>query len=176
MRPFNERRRFEETGGLIPRGYRLNNPGNIRIGPSAWRGKITPSLDHAFETFEHHVWGLRAVAKILLAYARKYDIATIEGVIGRYAPPEENDTSAYARHVAAVLQIMPGGYIDIEDPFTLRRMVMGIVAHEVGSAPPLSLPAFWYPDHDYRAAVALALGSVPADVQHVIEELENHEQ
>ncbi|EGR3201648.1 structural protein, partial [Vibrio parahaemolyticus] len=34
------------------RGVRIHNPLNIRIAGNAWKGKVTPSRDKAFETFK----------------------------------------------------------------------------------------------------------------------------
>ena len=42
-------RRFADKS--IPRGYRNNNPLNIRISSSNWLGKVSPNTDGPFEQF-----------------------------------------------------------------------------------------------------------------------------
>ena len=76
------------------RGFRNNNPGNIRHG-SKWRGLAPNQNDTAFCTFINVEHGIRAIFKILNTYEKKHNLVTVEDIINRYAPPVENDTGAY---------------------------------------------------------------------------------
>lgn len=53
-----------------PRGVRNNNPGNIKIGNSAWQGKIpvANNTDGVFEQFVSFPYGTRAMIKLLQNY------------------------------------------------------------------------------------------------------------
>lgn len=84
-----------------PRGIRNNNPGNIERGRDKWDGMSQDqSGDDRFIVFDGPIWGIRAMAKILLNYQRIYSLKTTEDIIGRWAPKNENDTREYARFVA----------------------------------------------------------------------------
>ena len=55
----------------LPRGIRNNNPGNIRHGAN-WLG-LNPNgrnIDSAFCVFTAPVYGIRALAKVLVNYKR----------------------------------------------------------------------------------------------------------
>ena len=134
----------------IPRGIRNHNPGNIDRTTERWQGMAPDqSTDSRFVVFTDPKWGLRALAKVLLSYQRKYNLRTPAAIIGRWAPPVENDTGAYARQVAKALGVQPGDQIDLQDARTLERILPAIVAHENGQQP--------YPEALIRQAVALAL-------------------
>lgn len=79
----------------IARGLRNNNPGNIRLNGITYEGEIVPSRDKSFKQFKAISYGYRAMFVVLHAYARKYGINTIEGMISRYAPASENHTQKY---------------------------------------------------------------------------------
>ncbi|WP_233423739.1 structural protein P5 [Paracidovorax citrulli] len=107
------------------------------------------SSDPRFVVFEAPVWGLRALAKVLLSYSRKYGLRTPEAIVGRWAPPTENDTGAYARQVAKALAVGVGDVVDLENAGTLAVLVAAIVSHENGEQP--------YSSALIAQAVALAL-------------------
>lgn len=84
-----------------PRGLRNNNPGNIRQNSIRYSGEVQPSKDAAFKQFQSMAYGYRAMFVVLHTYARKYGIDTIERMISRYAPANENHTQAYIDAVSA---------------------------------------------------------------------------
>lgn len=134
----------------LPRGIRNNNPGNIDRTAERWQGMAADqSSDPRFVVFEAPVWGLRALAKVLLSYSRKYGLRTPEAIVGRWAPPTENDTGAYARQVAKALGVGVSDAVDLEDAGTLAVLVAAIVTHENGQLP--------YTSALIAQAVALAL-------------------
>ena len=114
------------------RGIRNNNAGNIRHSSDKWLGEVQGS-DKAFKTFSTPVYGIRALAKLLLNYERKYSLNTISGIISRWAPTNENDTTAYVKAVAAACGVDP--YQPIDVPAYLACLVPAIIKHENGSQP-----------------------------------------
>lgn len=134
----------------LPRGIRNFNPGNIDRTAERWQGMAADqSSDKRFVVFTASVWGLRALAKVLLSYQRKYGLRTPAAIIGRWAPPVENDTGGYARQVAKVLGVGVDEQIDLTKAATLERILPAIVQHENGQQP--------YPASLIAEAVRLAL-------------------
>lgn len=80
------------------RGLRNCNPGNIRISKDKFQGEVTPSRDKEFKQFESMAYGYRAIFAILHTY-RKNGFDTIEKIITRWAPPNENNTEVYIARV-----------------------------------------------------------------------------
>lgn len=96
----------------IARGIRNNNPGNIRHNPSGkcnWIGCNCNDvkLDKNFCTFDTMENGCRALLKNLITYNLKYNIDTINDIINRWAPSNENDTKSYVNFVASYLNVEP---------------------------------------------------------------------
>ena len=120
----------------IPRGIRNHNPGNIDRTAERWQGMAADqSSDKRFVVFDAPVWGLRALAKVLLSYQRKHGLRTPAAIIGRWAPPVENDTGAYARQVAKALGVGVNDQIDLQQARMLERILPAIVQHENGQQP-----------------------------------------
>lgn len=83
----------------MTRGYRNNNPGNIRISSEKYQGEV-PGDDRQFKTFKSMAYGFRAMLVILNTYYTKYGLKTISAMIERWAPRNENDTDAYITAVS----------------------------------------------------------------------------
>lgn len=118
----------------LPRGIRNNNPGNIRKSGDAWQGLADIQPDTEFFSFADPVYGIRALAKILRNYRDRYGLTTVQGIINRWAPPVENNTSAYVRAVAAKVGVAPTEPL-AWDAGQLRRLVSAIIQHENGQQP-----------------------------------------
>jgi hypothetical protein len=121
------------------RGWRNKNPGNIRKTGEwkNWQG-IAPDIeqtDKEFVVFKTHAFGIRALARTLITYRDKYHLTTIAGIIGRWAPPNENDTGAYARAVAKYTGIGVRDYIDVAEYGVAVRLIPAIINHELGGMP-----------------------------------------
>jgi hypothetical protein len=117
------------------RGERNNNPGNIREYPgdmTAWQGERSTDDDAEFEEFDSAELGIRALAKVLLSYQRKYGIRSVRGFIRRWAPPVENNTDSYERAVSKRMGVTPEESLDITHEQTLASMVKAIIWHENG--------------------------------------------
>ncbi len=98
---------------LLPRGFRNNNPLNIRKG-SKWKGLSPVQGDKSFCVFSSMRYGIRAGIYLLLRYYNQYSLCTIYDIISRWAPHNENDTLSYCRLVAEELCI-PNKYIGALD-------------------------------------------------------------
>lgn len=119
-----------------PRGIRNANPGNIERTGEKWQGmSADQSGDARFIVFESPVWGIRAMAKILLNYQRKYGLRHVQGIINRWAPPTENDTGAYVRQVCRALGVGPTDTVNLQDTATLAKLVTAVIKHENGMQP-----------------------------------------
>ena len=106
------------------RGYRNNNPGNIRINRDKFQGEVIPSQDKEFKQFESMAYGYRAIFKILRNYQINYKMNTIRQMISRWAPKNENDTANYISFVSE------RSGIPADDPIRTdnREMMIRIVA------------------------------------------------
>ena len=145
-------------GGIVYRNYkqrgiRNNNPGNLTITSIAWKGKvpIERNKDGRFEQFEDfqgipgHIWGLRAMFMDLRGDVQKRGLTTVRKLISSYAPPSENDTTAYIAAVAAKLKKSPDAALA---PADLLPLQAAIIEHENGIQP--------YPLADLQRAAAIA--------------------
>lgn len=123
------------TGGTsggnskLPRGLRNNNPGNIRYGDFAKRYGATGQDDKGFAIFPTMQAGAAAMSGLLQSYASK-GVDTISSIIARYAPSNENDTSAYVASVAKQTGINPNQHLS-GDQYAQVQRAMAI--HENGS-------------------------------------------
>lgn len=137
------------TGAAVyvgARGIRNNNPGNIRKGTSQWQGMSAQQNDAAFVQFDSPVYGIRALAKLLKNYQARYNLNTVEEIISRYAPPNENITGSYVSAVANAIGV--GARQPINVTQYLPALVAAITKHENGLQP--------YPESLIRQGVALA--------------------
>jgi len=117
-----------------PRGYRNNNPGNIRKSTTKFVGEIY-SEDAAFKRFGTMEHGVRAAGKILLTYYLHHQLKTPYDIIKRWAPPNENDTVAYAKAVAAHLGMDAHDTVNVTERATLPKLLTAIFRHENGRRP-----------------------------------------
>ena len=81
----------------MTRGHRNNNPLNIRHSKDVFVGEIQ-GKDKSFKTFSTMPYGYRAAFVTLATYlSRGWN--TIEKIVSRWAPPNENDTDKYIANV-----------------------------------------------------------------------------
>jgi hypothetical protein len=136
---------------MTPRGIRNNNPGNLdfnrrNFNRDPWVGETGPEIrgdgsEGRFTNFDSPEHGIRALAKVLLTYCRLRKAAdgspidTVQEIIDRWAPPHENDTTSYARHVRAQLDLEEGENVDVTEVDVLEDLVTSIIAHENGVQP-----------------------------------------
>lgn len=120
----------------LPRGIRNNNPGNIRHWAN-WQG-LNPNgrnIDSAFCVFESPVFGIRALARVLINYKKIHGLNTVRQIVSRYAPPNENQTAAYIQSVAKQLGVYPDTIIDIEERSVLTVFIKAVIRMENGIQP-----------------------------------------
>jgi hypothetical protein len=117
----------------IPRGIRNNNPGNIRYDGTKWLGLAVPPSDGAFCRFIDAGHGIRAMAKIIANYGKLRGLDTVRQIIGRWAPPNENNTAAYVGSVARALRCSADAPLDIAS--ALPALCRAIIRHENGACP-----------------------------------------
>jgi len=117
------------------RGLRNNNAGNIELNSIKWDGMSKVQDDGRFIIFESPEYGIRALTKILLSYQRKHGISTVRGVINRYAPSIENNTSAYVASVSSSVNVSPDAPLDFSKASIMRPLVEAIIKHENGLQP-----------------------------------------
>lgn len=138
-----------------PRGFRLLNPGNLRKG-NDWQGLVPANMnpDAEFDCFVSAEMGYRALVKTLLSYKKKHGLRSVSQIISRWAPPNENDTTAYIRFIAASLGVAPNHELtfDRQQLFTLAK---AITRKEQGRRPD---GTDWFKDSDVLAGVDLAMG------------------
>ena len=133
---------------MATRGVRNSNPGNLRKSKDQWEGAIGD--DGEFVIFDSPESGVRALAKNLQSYGRQgYD--SIEKIINRWAPPNENDTQAYIDSVVDATGIPATQSLDLSNPDTLSSLAQAISLHETGSR---------YDPEVYQKGVARALNGI----------------
>ena len=135
-------------GRALLRGIRNHNPGNLRRSADPWQGMAAEQTDSEFFRFASAKWGIRALARTLIAYQDRVGLKTIKQMIGRWAPPNENDTGAYVRAVAASVGVGADDEIDVHDYAILRPLTLAIIRHENGQQP--------YTDAEIDAGLVLA--------------------
>ncbi len=135
-------------GRALPRGIRNYNPGNLRRSADPWQGLAAEQSDAEFFQFASAKWGIRALARTLIAYQDRVGLKTIKQMIGRWAPPNENDTGAYVRAVAASVGVGVDDEVDVHDYAILRPLTLAIIRHENGQQP--------YTDAEIDAGLVLA--------------------
>jgi hypothetical protein len=130
-----------------PRGIRNNNPGNIRRSPTIWQGESQGAGDPDFVTFTDPVYGIRAIARILLTYDRD-GLQTVSEIINRWAPRTENATDAYVQAVSTA--VGTDEYAALNVPAMLPQLIKAIIEHENGEQP--------YTDEQIAKGIELATG------------------
>lgn len=107
------------------RGLRNNNPTNIRINAAnAWKGKVSPNTDGAFEQFDTAENGLRAALILLRNYGAS-GRNTLRKVIESWAPKTENRTNEYIKYVQDATGIQPDTILtDAQRVAMIRPMVI----------------------------------------------------
>ena len=137
-----------QSGRALARGIRNHNPGNLRRSSDPWQGLAPEQSDPDFFQFASAKWGIRALARTLIAYQDRVGLTSIKQMIGRWAPPSENDTSAYVRAVASAVGVAADDKVNVHDYSQLRPLVIAIIRHENGQQP--------YTDAEIDAGLILA--------------------
>jgi hypothetical protein len=132
-------------------GVRNNNPGNLR----QWGDMPRDAKGYAmFPTADA---GLAAAIKNLRAQQQVHGLNTIESIIGKWAPPKENNTGAYISDVAKRTGFGAKQRLNLDDAATVAPLISSIIKHEGNGAA--------YSDEMINKAVAAQLGAAGAGTQ-----------
>lgn len=128
----------------LPRGLRNNNPGNIRLSSTVWKGEMRPSQDKEFCQFQTMAYGYRALIRLLQNYRKLHGCKTVADFITRWAPSCENNTTGYITRVCREMQV-PSSYVpNVEDKATMCAFAAAISLVENGiSAVMTDVEAGW---------------------------------
>lgn len=117
---------------MEPRGIRNCNPGNIRITKDQWKGLREVQTDKEFFQFKSMPWGYRALIRCLQNYRKRHDCWTIGDFIRRWAPENENNTTAYIKTVCEKMGVPPAYVPNVDDKLTMCMMAAAISYVENG--------------------------------------------
>lgn len=124
------------NGANLPRGYRNNNPLNIRINSANnWAGKVTPNTDGAFEQFTSMAYGFRAAFVLIRKYINVDGRNTVALIIDKWAPDNENDTNKYISDVCYWSGFSPNTVINPYNQTQMCKLVYAMAIKENGYAP-----------------------------------------
>jgi hypothetical protein len=113
---------------------RWHNPGNVgKLTHEKWANEI--ARPGRFSGFPTDFDGLVCLNKNLLAYELDHGIRTLDGVVERHAPPNENATDKYQRNVSDWTGLPRDKPISVAD--NLEKIVPAICHQENGSSCPL---------------------------------------
>ena len=165
-------------GASDPLSIRLNNPGAIRQSSVQWAG-MAPEQGGPFVRFATPEAGIMAMSKNLDSYARRHGLTTIEGIVNRWAPPSENNTSGYVKRVADAMGVDPTQPLNLSDPAVksalmeamatieagkrhyTRDQIASVITGQSGGAQPMQQPY----DEDQGLANIAAMGERVAGMQ-----------
>lgn len=137
-----------------PKGFKYNNPLNIRLTSDRWRGQLVPAEGDAFARFESPEYGIRAAGKLIQTYWSKYGIDTIAELVARWAPPEDNNpTSNYVAFVATRAGMDPDDPYDPFDYAEILPILQAMVRFELGRPDDRDE---WYPEEVFERGLRMA--------------------
>lgn len=124
------------------RGYRNNNPLNIRLSSNNWKGEIKPSADKSFCQFQTMAYGFRAAMVCVRTYITKHNCNTLQEIINRWAPwTDGNNPLNYAKKV---MNTFPDAFpnkdtvIDYHNQNQMTKLVYAMAIVENGSEPQMT--------------------------------------
>lgn len=119
----------------LPRGYRNNNPLNLRISNNNWVGKVYDNTDGSFEQFTSMAYGYRAALVTIRNYVNKYGLNTISKIISRWAPSNENNTAGYIQRVCSITGFAADMVVDPNNKQTMCKLIYAMSIVENGNSP-----------------------------------------
>tara|TARA_R110002051_G_scaffold61591_1_gene112795 strand:- start:334 stop:1908 length:1575 start_codon:yes stop_codon:yes gene_type:complete len=114
------------------RAIRNNNPFNLKYTEIKWDGKLPldKETEDTFERFDSNLMGMRAGIINTLTHHIKYGDDTIEKLITRHAPSNENDTKNFINFVSKNMGIEPNQKIDLKNKEVLYEYAKAVVTME----------------------------------------------
>lgn len=120
------------TLGILPKGLRNHNPGNLRyVASIPWAGQVGDD-GTGYAVFDSDEHGVRALGHQLQTYSGR-GLTSVREIISTYAPSNENDTAAYISAVAGELGVDADQPLDVYA--VLPNLVAAIIHHENGLQP-----------------------------------------
>ena len=117
----------------LPRGFRNNNPLNIRRTSDKWLGLSEHQTDPDFFQFSLIEYGIRAALVIIRNYQRRQHAPiTVEDVINKWAPPQENNTTAYIDFVRTYCSCKSDTPVSYSSRDFTLWLVAGMIYYENG--------------------------------------------
>lgn len=116
-------------------GYRNNNWLNVRYNDAnKWLGQVGPDANN-YAQFESPLHGLRAADRVLENYGVKHGLDTIQDVVNRFAPPDDNNpTENYINFVSRKTGIAADSKIDLQDPGIRESLIAAMIQFETPDA------------------------------------------
>ncbi len=143
------------------RGERNNNPLNMDYNHIPWDGLADPkdwAGEPRFAVFQDPEHGIRAAVVNMRTHFSRDPQLSLGGLVAIWAPPNENDTTAYLAHVVLLTKIPVTHIVDLHDTVFVTTLVKALITHECGRC--------IYPDTliaralqllgDWRAALAVS--------------------
>ena len=115
---------------MTARGIRNNNPLNIRLSKDNFIGEIK-STDKVFKQFESPEYGYRAAFIIIATYLSR-GLNTLEKIIGRWAPTNENYTEQYVDYVSGYSGIDIHKQLNSKSGWDICKIVEAMSCYENG--------------------------------------------
>ena len=81
------------------------------------------------------IYGIRAIARTLITYQDKYGLQTINDLISRWAPPNENKTDSYVAEVVTKTGFAASQSVNMHSYGDLKPVVKAIILQENGQQP-----------------------------------------
>jgi len=116
------------------RGIRNNNPGNIVHTPSLWTGEVE-CKDVRFKCFSTLRGGLEAMIYNIDAYYLKYKLKSIEGIVSRWSPSNENDTERLIADVTTNFDSLSDSKFSINNSIHYTILIRSLIKQENGDVP-----------------------------------------
>jgi hypothetical protein len=113
----------------VPRGIRNNNPTNVTNVFGGWAGQV--DTDGDFAVFKDMSWGVRAWLLNFYSSYNNHNTTTLRQYISRFAPPNENDTTAYIQSISDYTGIQPDEQLPL-DQASVTDILKGQLIVEVG--------------------------------------------
>ncbi|MDC9615436.1 hypothetical protein PSI19_16485 [Xenorhabdus khoisanae] len=124
------------------RNFRNNNFGNlVYVGQKGARLEDANAKgERTFAKFDTPEEGMRALANQITAYANGTSKAvgyqklnTVESIITKYAPKNENNTEAYIANLSNALDVKADQQLDLSNPEVMTKMIRAISTIEGGN-------------------------------------------
>lgn len=154
----------------LPAGLRNNNPGNLRPLPKGqkWNGEINPDTKNNLSRFSDVTYGLRAMATDLIGDIAKRGMNTVRKLITSYAPPSENNTTAYINFVCKKTGLTPDQQIPVTMD-SIKNLMKAQIAMEVGEK-----NAALIDDSSYNEGLSMLSSSISKFLTGVINTVKNN--